>query len=160
VIGIDIGGPRKEGFYYEDYADLYQEARNQGLKTTVHTGEEGTAEEMELVIDALKPHRIGHGIKGAQRKSVISKLLDRDIVLEICPTSNLKLGMVSDINDLHNILRTFIDAKVKFTINTDGPELLQTNLKQEIGLLLKHRILSVSEALESVKQSHAASFLA
>jgi adenosine deaminase len=159
VIGIDIGGPRREGFFYEDYADIYQEARKQGLKTTVHTGEEGAVEEMDLVLDALKPHRVGHGIKGAQSKNVIRKLLDRDIVLEICPTSNLKLGMVKDIADLHKIMRTFIDAKVKFTINTDGPELLQTNLKQEISLLLKHRILSVSEALESVKHSHAASFL-
>ena len=60
VVGIDIAGPNAEGFRYDDYADLYAKARAEGLKTTVHTGEDGDAAEMAHVLSVLPLDRLNH----------------------------------------------------------------------------------------------------
>ena len=159
VIGIDIAGPRRTNFNYLDYIDLYQEAKKYDLGTTVHAGEEGDASEMEAIVDNLHLDRIGHGIKAATSKKLMSKLADKNITLERCPTSNLKIGIVESMDHLKQIIRTFMDAGVKFTINTDGPELLNTNIKQEISLLLNNGILSIDEMRDTIEISKQTSFL-
>jgi len=100
---------------------------------------------MEKVIDILPLNRIGHGIKAHLDKQLMRKLNDLNICLEICPTSNLKLGIIKDIKELNKIIRIFLENEVKFTINTDGPELLQTTIKEEVGLLLDNEIVSFEE---------------
>jgi len=159
VIGIDMAGPRAADFNYLDYKDLYQEAVSQGLKTTIHAGEEGTAKEMETIVNKFPLQRIGHGIKAIESKKLMHKLIDKNITLELCPTSNLKIGVVKDIHELKRITRTFFDTGVSFTINTDGPELLDTTIKKEIRLLLDNDILTADEMMKVVDMGHKASFL-
>ena len=69
------------------------------------------------------------------------KLIDKNITLEVCPTSNLKIGVIKGTQELKRILRTFFTTGVSFTINTDGPELLDTTIKKGISLLLDNDIL-------------------
>jgi adenosine deaminase len=159
VIGIDTAGPRRSAFDYLDYKDLYQEATNNGLNTTVHTGEEGDAQEMEMIVDNLPLNRIGHGIKAAESSKLMRKLADKNITLELCPTSNLRIGIVKDMEHFKRIVRSFVDAGVKFTVNTDGPELLHTNIKKEISLLLDNHVLSVDEMHKVIETSNEVSFL-
>ncbi len=159
VVAIDIAGPRIGDFDYASYCDLYQEATKKGLKTTIHTGEEGSVEEMKKVIEALPLNRIGHGIKAHLDKKLMKKLRDLDICLEICPTSNLKLGIVKDIKELNKIIRTFLENEVKFTINTDGPELLQTTIKEEIAILLDNEIVNFEEMNVIIENGFKYSFI-
>ena len=94
VVGIDIAGPRPGGERY-DYAQvqpMVEEARAAGLGVTIHVGEEGAEmgrAEIGDVLELLRPDRIGHGILAAGDDGLMKELREREVVLEICPTSNL-----------------------------------------------------------------------
>jgi adenosine deaminase len=165
VIGIDLAGPEKHtlelGEDVERYRDLYARARAAGLGTTIHTGETAATgpEGVLAVIEKLRPARIGHGIAAAQSDEAMRKLVERGIVLEICPSSNLRTHAVSGIDELRRVLFRLRAAGVKTTINTDGTYLLGTTLRREFDLLLGHEIITPSEAHDLITTARAASFL-
>ena len=143
------------------YQDLYERARKMGLKTTVHTGETaGTgAEGVISVVEKLNPHRIGHGIRAAYDESAMKLLKQRDVVLEICPTSNLQTKAVEDVKEMAHIAQTLMDRGVKITINTDGPYLLDTTMRQEIEFVEKNRILTAEQIDQTLAWSRQYSFI-
>jgi adenosine deaminase len=61
------------------------------------------------VVDRLRPHRIGHGIRAAYDESAMKLLREQDVVLELCPTSNLHTHAVSGVDELKHIVQTFLD---------------------------------------------------
>lgn len=159
VIAVDFAGPKANGFSFKPYQKLYQEIRKAGLGTIVHSGEEGEVKEMWQAIEYLKPERIIHGIKAVQDKKLLQELVKQKIPLALCPTSNLKTGIIKDINELKSIVRNFLDAGVKFCLNTDGPEMLKTNLQKEFQLLFKNKIMTRKELLEANTIAFKSSFL-
>ena len=159
IIGIDIAGPNKEGFRYDDYSELYKRARAAGLKTTVHTGEDGTTEEMDHVLDVLELDRINHGIKAYYSKELMEKVKSRNLTLCLCPSSNLSVGFIKDIEHMREMIRTLYDNGVKFCVNTDNPIMLRTNLSKEIAILEDNDILSESEIDQTIKWAFEASFI-
>lgn len=159
VVGIDIAGPLKDGFKYEDYADLYAEARANGLKTTVHTGEDGTAEEMDHVLDVLPLDRLNHGFRAYTDKKLMAKVAKKNLTMCLCPTSNLSVGFIKDGAHLKEVLRTLWDNDVKFCINTDNPSMLRTNLSKEIELLRTHEIFDEKEIAQIIRWGFEASFV-
>jgi adenosine deaminase len=165
VVGIDLAGPEAHalelGDSVEGYRALFERARAAGLGTTVHTGETTyTAVPGVLaVLDKLAPARIGHGIAAAASEEATRKLVESGTVLEICPSSNLRTRAVDSLAELGAALRTFEEAGVRFTINTDGPYLLNTHLRQEYELLLDAGILSEAEVERTVAVARAASFI-
>lgn len=159
VIGIDIAGPPNPTFSYREHAELVQRAHDAGLGVTIHTGEEGRVEDMWEVVEYLRPHRIGHGILSANDEQLMRRIAGDGIVLEICPTSNLRTRAVKDIDDLRRVLDRLRAYSVKFTINTDGPQMLQTNLIKELRLLLDHGIFTDSDVRQAISAAFDASFL-
>lgn len=159
VVGIDIAGPLSSDFRYEDYAGLYNTARDAGLKTTVHTGEDGTAEEMEHVLKILPLDRVNHGFRAYTSKALMETLRQKNLTLCLCPTSNMRVGFIRDGAHLKEIIRTLYDNGVKFCINTDNPAMLKTNLTKEIELLREHQILSEDEINQTTKWAFEASFI-
>ena len=166
VVGIDLAGSEEHALELrpEDarrYADLYRRAREAGLKTTVHTGETpGTgAEGVRAVLELLQPHRIGHGVQAAYDEPAMKMLREQGVVLEICPSSNLSTRAVSGWDELRHVVRTFLDRGVRITINTDGPYLLDTDMKREIELCLAHEVLSEPEIDQCLAWAREASFL-
>ncbi|HET7686128.1 MAG TPA: amidohydrolase family protein [Candidatus Limnocylindria bacterium] len=159
VVAVDIAGPVVESFRFADYRDIFAELRRAGLGVTVHAGETGGPEEVREAVEALEPARLGHGIKSALDPRVMDLLRERGVVLEICPSSNLNTGVVRDWDEIRRHLRALIAHGVKFTISTDGPEMLRSYLRDELHLLLRHGILDEDEALEAVETGHAASFV-
>jgi adenosine deaminase len=107
----------------------------------------------------LEPTRVGHGIKAALDPAVMDMLRERDIVLEICPSSNLNTRVVRDIDEVRLLLRRLVDHGVRFTISTDGPEMLRTYLREELNMLLRSAILSFEEVEAAIAAGHAASFV-
>ncbi len=165
VVGIDLAGPESHtlelGAEVSGYRDLFARARAAALGTTVHTGETAhTAVPGVLaVLKELAPARIGHGIAAAASEEATRKLAETGTVLEICPSSNLRTRAVGSLAELAGVLRKFENAGVRYTINTDGPYLLNTHLRLEYEMLMDNGILSEAEVERSVAVSRAASFL-
>ena len=166
VVGIDLAGSEEHALELrpkeaEKYAGLYQRAREAGLKTTAHTGETpGTgAEGVRAVLELLRPHRIGHGVQAAYDEQAMRMLREMDVTLEICPSSNLSTRAVSGWDELRHVVRTFIDRRVKITINTDGPYLLDTDMKRELELVVQNKVLDEREIDQCLSWARAASFL-
>src|SRR4029077_13229863 len=164
IVGVDIAGPRPGGerYRYRELAPLVEEARAAGLGVTIHVGEEGGdhgVEEIAEVIEALAPDRIGHGILAAREPELMAELSERGIVLEICPTSNLLTKALPDEAAVRLTLRAFVDAGVRFTIATDGPEMMRTHLRDELDLLLRIGALDEDELREANARGHESSFV-
>ena len=164
IVGIDIAGPRPDGgrYPYRDLAPLVEEARNAGLGVTIHVGEEGVEHgdaEIGEVIEHLRPDRIGHGILAARNPELMRGLREQEIVLEICPTSNLLTRALADEEALRETFRAFVDNGVPFTIATDGPEMMRTHLRDEFELLTRIGALDEDEAREANRRGHEASFV-
>jgi adenosine deaminase len=159
VVGIDIAGPEVEGFRFAEYADIYAACRRAGLGLTVHAGETGGPDEVRDALEALEPDRVGHGVHGADDEAVLGMLRERGTVLEVCPSSNLNTGVLRNVADIRRVVRALVDHRVRFTISTDGPEMLRTYLRDELALLMRHEILSLDEAHQAIAVGAAASFL-
>jgi adenosine deaminase len=166
VYGIDLAGTEKNAMelrpeVVSQYEDLFDRARKAGLKCTVHTGEtKGTgAEGVMAVLERLKPHRIGHGIRAAYDETAMKMLRERDVVLELCPTSNLHTKAVEGLDELRHIIKTFWDRRVKFTINTDGPYLLETDMRREIELVERNSILTPEQVDQTLAWARQSSFI-
>jgi adenosine deaminase len=159
VVGIDIAGPESATFRVADYRRLFRRARQFQLGITVHTGESGPVDEVARVIELLEPDRIGHGVKAAYDPRAMGMLRDRGIVLEICPTSNLNTRVVSGWDEFRWIFDTFRRNDVSFTINTDGPEMLKTYIRDEMAQLGRLGILSAEDQQRAAATSLAASFV-
>jgi adenosine deaminase len=159
VVGIDIAGPESATFRVADYRNLFRRARQYHLGITVHTGESGPVDEVARVVELLEPDRIGHGVKAAYDPRAMAMIRDRGIVLEICPTSNLNTRVVSGWDEFRWIFDTFRRNEVRFTINTDGPEMLKTYIRDEMATLGRLGILSVDDQEQAAATSLAASFV-
>jgi adenosine deaminase len=166
VVGIDLAGTERNAIELRPdevrrYRTLFERARAAGLKTTVHTGETaGTgAEGVRAVVEVLEPHRIGHGICAAKDERVMDLLRERGIVLEICPSSNLATRSVASLDELGTVLRRFWEHGVKFTINTDGPYLLDTNMRSEVKMLRDAGVLSDEQLEQTLRWAREATFV-
>jgi adenosine deaminase len=159
VIGIDIAGPESATFRVADYKRLYRRARQYGLGLTVHTGESGPVDEVARVVELLEPDRIGHGVKAAYDPRAMAMIRERGIVLEICPTSNLNTRVVSGWDEFRWIFDTLRRNEVRFTINTDGPEMLKTYIRDELAQLGRLGILAPEDQRHVATTSLAASFV-
>lgn len=159
IIGIDISGPQVATFRMQDHAHIFHKARAVGFGITIHTGEEGDIAEMEFVVDEIRPDRIGHGINAYRHPKLMKKLVQQNIVLELCPTSNLNCSVMQSPAELEEAIRTLVDNGVRVTLNTDGPEMHSTSLIGEFGLMKANEILTDAELETIRKEAFTASFL-
>jgi len=164
IVGVDIAGPRVDGarYDYRQVAPMVDDARAAGLGVTIHVGEEGGdvgREEIGEVVETLRPDRIGHGILAVGDEQLMSALRDAEIVLEICPTSNLLTKALPDEDAVRDTFRTFAEHGVQFTIATDGPEMMHTHLRDELDLLRRIGALDEEELAEANRRGHEASFV-
>src|SRR5713101_7017869 len=164
IVEVDIAGPRPGGarYDYRTAQPMVEEARAAGLGVTIHVGEEGGdmgREEIAEVLEVLRPDRIGHGILAAGDDELMRELREAEVVLEICPTSNLLTKALADEPALRDVFRAFVDNGVRFTIATDGPEMMHTHLRDELDLLLRIKALTQDELDEANARGHDASFV-
>src|SRR6266850_291233 len=159
VVGIDIAGSGRKGFRYADCKPLYRRARREGLGLTVHAGEDEGHNSVRDVLEHLEPQRIGHGVRATEDEETLEMLRERGVVLELCPSSNLNTRVLKGVGDMKRVFRQLNASRVKYTINTDGPEMLLTNLRSEIDFLLRNGILKKDDVLEANRNAFAASFI-
>jgi aminodeoxyfutalosine deaminase len=154
-VGFGIGGPEAD-VPRSAFADIFRRAADLGLRSVPHAGETVGPEDIWSSIDLLGAERIGHGIAAAQDPSLMMALADRDITLEVCPTSNVCTRAVSGF-DAHPfpVLR---DAGVRVTINTDDPGMFGTDLNREYAIAHENFGLGSGELAELARDSVRASF--
>jgi adenosine deaminase/aminodeoxyfutalosine deaminase len=127
VVAFGIGGDEARG-PAEWFADVYRFCRENGLHLTCHAGETVGPEAVRAAL-AIGAERIGHGIAAAADPALMAELRERDIPLEICPTSNVRTGAVSSL-DVHPLRRLF-DAGVPIVLDSDDPALFGTSIGRE-----------------------------
>ena len=110
-------------------------------------------------METLAPERIGHGVLAARDPSLCAALAERQIVLEICPTSNLLTRALADEAEVRETFRTFAEHGVLYTIATDGPEMMRTHLRDEFELLLRIGAVDEEQLAEANRRGHEASFI-
>lgn len=128
IVGFGMGGDERMG-KPGDFAWSFDLAREAGLGLTVHAGEFGGPDSVRDALDDLRVSRIGHGVRAAEDHALIDRLAESGTVLEVCPGSNLKLGLFPDWTS-HPIdqLRR---AGVAVTVSTDDPPFFHTTLSRE-----------------------------
>ncbi len=156
IAGIGLVG-QEEGFPPSDYQALFQQARERGLGTTAHAGEYGTAQEIWDCLRSLGVKRIGHGIAAVQDRRLLAHLAEQGVHLEICPTSNVRLGRVMSYSS--HPLRDLWRAGVSLGLNADDPGLLACDLSDEYGKVMQHCGLTLADLYQTLQHSLAAAFL-
>ncbi|MDX2174028.1 MAG: adenosine deaminase [Bacteroidota bacterium] len=159
IVGFDMSGFSSPEFNLKTFKKAFEIAKEGGLKTTMHTGEVTGTEEMWEIVNYFKPNRIGHGIACVKDRELMKHISNANIVLELCPTSNLRLGIIKDIEELRKIINTLKENNVKFCINSDGPEFLKISVSDELSLLYSNGILNLEEIKELATVSHDYSFI-
>jgi len=132
VIGIGIGG-YEAAHPPEPFKDVYSDARNAGFRLTAHAGEEAGPESVWGAVTGLGVERVGHGVRSIEDPRLVEYLVAHEIPLEVCPTSNLRTGVVAHW-DQHPVAR-LIEAGVVVTINTDDPTMFDTTMAGEFATL-------------------------
>jgi adenosine deaminase len=123
-----------------EFVQPIQQAKEAGLKVTIHTGEDTPASFVKETIELARPDRIGHGIHAVEDMQVIELIKKRGITLEINPWSNYLTNSVRTIDE--HPLKKLFDLGVRVTINSDDPEVLETNLNNEYRIA--HEVLGMS----------------
>jgi adenosine deaminase len=131
VVGLDLaGGPSKmQKWTMADYAGAFKRAARLGLGRTVHAGEGRPPDEIRFAIDALGAQRIGHGTTLLDDPGLAAVLIDRQITIEACPTSNWHTGVIDHIG-AHPLPR-WLEAGVPVCINTDNTLLSAVSSSEE-----------------------------
>lgn len=128
VTGFGLGGD-EAGYPPRQFQRAYEIAADAGLFCTVHAGEFDSAQGMIDAMTYLPIQRIGHGVNAIYSPDAMAMVKDRGIALEVCPGSNLFLGVFKDMQS-HPFAR-FFDYGIQISINSDDPPFMKTNLAKE-----------------------------
>ena len=132
VIGITLGGS-EDCFAASEFREVYALARERGLRLSVHAGEALGPESVWEALEALRPERIGHGVRAIEDPALVAHLAAEQVPLEVCPTSNVFTGAYPSL-DAHPV-RALFEAGVPITINSDDPAFFDTTLGDEYACL-------------------------
>jgi adenosine deaminase len=135
VIGFGLGGTER-GHPPEWFVDAFDLAREAGLHSLPHAGEVGGPESVWGALQALKAERLGHGVRSVEDPELVAYLRQHQVPLEICPTSNVCLG-VYDRYEQHPIRRLW-DQGLYVTVNSDDPPMFNTDLVSEYHVLARY----------------------
>jgi adenosine deaminase len=156
VVGLDLAGD--EALYSaRPFASLFQEAKEAGLGITIHAGEWMGPENIIESVEHLNADRIGHGVRAVEDSDAVRLLRERNIALEICPTSNLQSGVVRSprTHPMSELLR----LGLPITINTDDPSVSGITLTDEYVLAVKELGLTLADLRRTILSAARAAFL-
>ena len=127
VCALDLAGAEAL-FKTKEYKELFEYAKSLSVPFTIHAGE---ADGIESIEDAITfgAKRLGHGVRVEENEETLQKIIDHNITLEVCPTSNINTGIFPSY-EKHNIKRLY-DKGVKVTINTDNRTVSNITISEE-----------------------------
>ncbi len=142
IAGLDLAG-NEHFFPNELFGDLARKIKKAGIPFLVHAGEVTNAQSVKSAVELLGAARVGHGTKAAFDDSVIELLVRKNILLEICPTSNLDTSAYDYYEEIP--IRRLLDCKVPILICTDDPVTSGITLTSEVANLIKREIITLGE---------------
>src|SRR5690606_6430882 len=156
VTGFGMAGDERFGDV-EDYVRAFEIAREAGLGITVHAGELAGWESVAAALDHLTPSRIGHGVRAIENPDLVRRIADRGVVLEICPVSNIELGVFPSFAD--HPFPALRSAGCKVTLGSDDPPYFRTSLKREYEVAAEHFGLAQKNLLAVTRTAVEAAFV-
>lgn len=132
IVGFGIAGDEKIG-QPKDFRWSFDCAREAGLRLTAHAGEWGGPESVRSALRDLEVERIGHGVRAIEDLALVDELAERGVVLEVCPGSNVALGLYPSFRK-HPIGELY-HRGVKVTVSTDDPPFFHTTMRREFDML-------------------------
>lgn len=139
---IDLSGD-ESAQPIENFVPVYRKAKECGLKLKAHVGEWGTAEDVVCAVEVLELDEVQHGIAAAASQAAIEYLVENNIRLNVCPTSNVKLGRVDSLRNhpVGLLYRKGVDV----TINSDDVLVFDSDVSKEYLRLYRNHVLSAEE---------------
>jgi aminodeoxyfutalosine deaminase len=131
LVSFGLGGP-EIGVSRPQFKPYFDKARAAGLRSVPHAGETTGPETIWDAIRELGAERIGHGISAVRDPELMAYLAERQLGMEVCPTSNVRTRAVAAIEE--HPLRTMVDAGLLVTINSDDPPMFGTSLESEYAV--------------------------
>ncbi|MFA5959986.1 MAG: adenosine deaminase [Tatlockia sp.] len=155
IVGFGLGG---DEIHYPPrlFAKAYEIAASGGLSCTVHAGEFSDASGMLEAIEYLPIKRIGHGVQAIHCQETLAQLKDKNIALEICPSSNIALGLYPDM-DAHP-LKQLLEAGITISLGSDDPPFFRTTLATEYQRVQDAYLFSDAKMQEFTAMAIASSF--
>lgn len=135
VVGVGVGGPEADHYPMEAIGRAFDRAREAGLRSLPHAGENAGAASMWTAVRRLGADRIGHGVRCLEDPALVEHLREHDITLEVCPLSNVALGVVPAIED--HPLPTLLQAGLSITLASDDPPMFGTDLLREYAACIE-----------------------
>ncbi|MFK5635104.1 MULTISPECIES: adenosine deaminase [unclassified Ornithinimicrobium] len=156
VVGFGLSNDERRGTT-EEFAGAFRIARQAGLASVPHAGELLGPEHVGQALDHLGPDRLGHGVRAAEDDEVLRRVVEEGVTLEVCPGSNVALGVYPTLADVP--LRRLVDAGARVALGADDPLLFGSRLAdQYTSARLDHSLDDVALAAlarDSVRGSRA-----
>jgi adenosine deaminase len=131
VVSFGLAGDEALG-PAEPFAGAFGIARAAGLMSTPHAGEHGGPENVRAALDLLGAQRIEHGVRAIEDPSLVQRIVDEGICLDVCPTSNVQLSVTDSLE--HHPLPALLAAGVTLSLNADDPVIFGCGLLDEYEL--------------------------
>ena len=123
LAGLETGASRRR------FADPFALARDAGLHCVIHAGERAGADSIREAIDVLGAERIGHGIRCLDDPEFVTSLCRAKIPIEVCPTSNVRIGVVPTLEQ--HPIASLLASGLAVTVNSDDPAMIHSSLSEE-----------------------------
>lgn len=156
ILGIGLDSSEM-GHPPEKYQNVFSQAKKDGFKVVAHAGEEGPAAYVREAIDLLQVDRIDHGNRCLDDDILTAQIAKAELALTVCPLSNLKLKVVTDLKD--HPIKTMLNKGLMATINSDDPAYFGGYINDNFIQLAEAVNLSDDEIFTLVENSFKASFL-
>lgn len=140
IIGVGLDSS-ENGHPPHKFVNVFRMAKDAGFLLMAHAGEEGPSANVKASIDLLHVHRIDHGVRSIDDPDLMDELAEKKIPLTVCPLSNLKLKVVSNLNQLP--VKEFLNRGMLVTLNSDDPSYF--------GGYINDNYLQTAEALNLTK---------
>jgi aminodeoxyfutalosine deaminase len=155
VIGIGLGGNEVDA-PPEAFSNVFQQAKQMGLRSIPHAGETDGATSVLGAIKELQADRICHGVRSIEDMNVVKELIERQIPLNVCPTSNVRLNIYPTI--AQHPFRKLDESGVKVTINSDDPSIIGSSLCDEYMIVVNEFGYTINDLVCFAKNSIQVSY--
>jgi len=156
IVGLDLAGNEAE-FPSQPFYGIFKEAKQSGLRITVHAGEWGPAKNVREAIEELGAERVGHGVRVLEDSYTVALAREHGTVFEVCITSNYQSGVIP--TQTKHPLPRMLDAGLNVTIDTDDPSVSRITLSHEYRRVCGELALSVDVLKRRIVAAAEAAFL-
>jgi len=154
AVGLDSA---ERGHPPEKFRAVFDRARAEGFLAVAHAGEEGPAEYVRQALDVLKVRRVDHGNHALDDEGLVRRLAAERVPLTVCPLSNVRLGVVTDMTA--HPLRAMMERGLNVTVNSDDPAYFGGYINDNYRAVQQALGLTKGEVVHIARNSFAASFV-